>query len=120
MCNVRMCSSLSTILLFLIMTYDETAFQQDERRKRKQEQNIECRKRKKSKKQEKAADVKRRMQSRLTVGPINDESSNAAIESSSNVEDLDGASIERGAQPSLPAYQIGEIVSVEGDTRERG
>ena len=51
MCNVRMCSSLSTILLFVIMTYDATAFQQDERRRRKREQNVECRKRKKSKKQ---------------------------------------------------------------------
>ena len=102
------------------MTYDATAFQQDERRRRKQEQNVECRIRKKLKKQEKAADVRRRMQSRSYPGPINDESSNTAIESSSNVEDLDGASIERGVQPSLPAYQIGEIVSVEGDTRERG
>ena len=120
MCNVRMCSSLSTILLFLIMTYDETAFQQDGRRKRRNEQLIEFRRRKQEKREKKINALRERNKSRLTVGPINDESSNAAIESSSNVEDLDGASIERGAQPSLPAYQIGEIVSVEGDTRERG
>ena len=120
MCNVRMCSSLSTILLFLIMTYDETAFQQDGRRKRRNEQLIEFRRRKQEKREKKINALRERNKSRLTVGPINDESSNAAIESSSDVEDLDGASIERGVQPSLPAYQIGEIVSVEGDTRERG
>ena len=31
--NFGMCCSLSTFLLFLIMTYDETTFRQDERRK---------------------------------------------------------------------------------------
>ena len=74
MCNVRMCSSLSTILLFLIMTYDETAFQQDERRKRKQEQNIEFRKRMKAKKEKKVNVLRERKKSHLTVGPIDDES----------------------------------------------
>ena len=115
-----MCSSLSTILLFLIMTYDETAFQQDGRRKRRNEQLIEFRRRKQEKREKKINALRERNKSRLTVGPINDESSNAAIESGGDVEDLDGASIENSTQPSLPAFQIGEIVSVEGDTRERG
>ena len=56
----------------------------------------------------------------LNVVPISDELSNTVVENSSNVEEVDGASIENSTQPSLPAFQIGEIVSVEGDTRERG
>ena len=55
----------------------------------------------------------------LNVVPISDELSNTVVENSSNVEEVDGASIENSTQPSLPAFQIGEIVSVEGDTRER-
>ena len=74
MCNVGMCSSLSTFLLFLIMTYDATAFRQDERRKRKQEQNIEFRRRKKEKKEKKINVLRERKKSHLTVGPIGDES----------------------------------------------
>ena len=72
MCNVGMCSSLSTFLLFLIMTYDETAFRQDERRKRKQEQNVECRLRKKAKKEKKINVLRERKKSRLNNGPIGD------------------------------------------------
>ena len=82
MCNVGMCCSLSTFLLFLIMTYDETAFRQDEQRRRKNEQLVECRRRKRAKKQEKIQDVKERMKSHLGVGPIGDELSNAAVENS--------------------------------------
>ena len=73
MCNVRMCSSLSTILLFLIMTYDETAFQQDGRRKRRNEQLIEFRRRKQEKREKKINALRERNKSRLTVGPINDD-----------------------------------------------
>ena len=73
MCNVGMCSSLSTFLLFLIMTYDETAFQQDDRRRRRNEQLIECRLRKKEKKQEELDRVRQRNKSRLNNGPIGDE-----------------------------------------------
>ena len=98
MCNVGMCSSLSTFLLFLIMTYDATAFRQDERRRRKREQNIEFRRRKKEKKENKINVLRERNKSRLNNGPIGDELSDAAIESSSNVEDLDGASIENSTQ----------------------
>jgi hypothetical protein len=53
MCNDGMCSSLSTFLLFLIMTYDEATFRQDERRRRKIEQKIDSRNRKRVKEQEK-------------------------------------------------------------------
>ena len=74
MCNVRMCSSLSTILLFLIMTYDETAFQQDDRRRRRNEQLIECRLRKKAKKEKKINVLTERKKSRLNNGPIGDKS----------------------------------------------
>ena len=74
MCNVGMCSSLSTFLLFLIMTYDATAFRQDERRKRKQEQNIERRLRKKAKKEKKINVLRERKKSRLNNGPIGDKS----------------------------------------------
>ena len=49
MCNVGMYCSLSTFLLFLIMTYDETTFWQDERRRRKIEQKIDSRNRKREK-----------------------------------------------------------------------
>ena len=49
MCNDGMCSSLSTFLLFLIMTYDEITFWQDERRRRKIEQKIDSRNRKREK-----------------------------------------------------------------------
>ena len=79
MCNVGMCSSLSTFLLFLIMTYDETAFQQDDRRRRRNEQLIERRRRKREKKREKITDVKERAKSRLNVGPIGDESTMGMI-----------------------------------------
>ena len=74
-----MCSSLSTILLFVIMTYDATAFRQDERRKRKQEQNVECRLRKKAKKEKKVNVLRERKKSHLTVGPIGDESTMGTI-----------------------------------------
>ena len=79
MCNVGMCSSLSTFLLFLIMTYDETAFQQDDRRRRRNEQLIECRLRKKSKKEKKVNVLRERKKSHLTVGPIGDESTMGTI-----------------------------------------
>ena len=72
MCNVGMCSSLSTFLLFLIMTYDETAFQQDDRRRRRNEQLIERRLRKKAKKEKKVNVLRGRKKSHLTVGPIGD------------------------------------------------
>ena len=74
MCNVRICSSLLTILLFVIMTYDATAFQQDERRRRKQEQNVERRLRKKAKKEKKINVLRERKKSRLNNGPIGDKS----------------------------------------------
>ena len=79
MCNVGMCSSLSTFLLFLIMTYDATAFRQDERRRRKREQNIEFRRRKKEKKEKKINVLRERKKSHLTVGPIGDESTMGTI-----------------------------------------
>ena len=53
MCNVGMYCSLSNFLLFLIMTYDEATFRQDERRRRKIEQKIDSRNRKRVKEQEK-------------------------------------------------------------------
>ena len=46
MCDVGMCFSFSTALLFLIMTYDATAFRQDEKRRRKNEQLVKRRQRK--------------------------------------------------------------------------
>ena len=49
---------------------------------RKNEQLVECRRRKRAKKQEKIQDVKERMKSHLSVGPIGDELSNAAVENS--------------------------------------
>ena len=72
MCNVGTRSSLSTFLLFLIMTYDETAFQQDDRRRRRNEQLIECRLRKKAKKEKKVNVLRERKKSRLNNGPIGD------------------------------------------------
>ena len=72
MCDVGMCFSFSTALLFLIMTYDATAFRQDERRKRKQEQNVDCRLRKKAKKEKKINVLRERKKSRLNNGPIGD------------------------------------------------
>ena len=54
------------------MTYDATAFQQDERRKRKQEQNVECRLRKKAKKEKKINVLRERKKFRLNNGPIGD------------------------------------------------
>ena len=120
MCNVIMYCSLSTFLLFLIMTYDETTFRQDERRRRKNEQLVECRNRKRVKEQEKVDQIRKRKKSHLGnarhAGPIGDELSDTVVD----VEELDVALIENSTQHALPAFQVGEIVSVEGDTRERG
>ncbi len=54
------------------MTYDATAFRQDERRKRKQEQNVERRLRKKAKKEKKINVLRERKKFRLNNGPIGD------------------------------------------------
>ena len=101
MCNVGICPSLSTFLLFLIMTYDETTFRQDERRRRKNEQLVECRNRKRVKEQEKVDQIRKRKKSHLGnarhAGPIGDELSNTVVD----VEELDGTLIENSTQRAL-------------------
>ena len=89
MCNDGMCFSSSTVLLFLIMTYDATSFQQDEKRRRKSEQNIECRQRKEEKKAQAQVRLKERNKLRLEIarqaipvadGDEDEELSNAVVE----------------------------------------
>ena len=50
------------------------------------------------------------------AGHVSDELSDTVVD----VEELDVALIENSTQHALPAFQVGEIVSVQGDTRERG
>ena len=89
MCNDGMCFSSSTVLLFLIMTYDATSFQQDEKRRRKSEQNIECRQRKEEKKAQAQVRLRERNKLRLEIarqaipvadGDEDEELSNAVVE----------------------------------------
>ena len=67
MCNVGIRCSFSTALLFLIMTYDETAFRQDEKRRRKSERLVKRRQRKEENKAQEQKRIRELNKLRLDV-----------------------------------------------------
>ena len=82
-----------------------------------------CKRRKKEKRAQDLMRIReRRNHLNAAVNEDNDELNSAVVESSSSVEDPINAVEEREApsERHSPAFKVGEIVSIEGDTTERG
>ena len=82
-----------------------------------------CKGRKKEKRAQDLMRIReRRNHLNAAVNEDNDELNSAVVESSSSVEDPINAVEEREApsERHSPAFKVGEIVSIKGDTTERG
>jgi hypothetical protein len=98
-------------------------FQQDGQRQRQRDAKIACMQRKEEKRVQALVRIRERKKSYfvntrraipVADGDEDEELSNAVVEDI-NVEVANNTS-----QHALPAFQVGEIISVEGDTTERG